>query len=504
MTTWNERIQVQFGNAGEAMVLALAKTQGWHDVLKKGDRPSAVDFIFADENGKIVEIAEVKTRKAAFDLYDGVPAYAISNEQFTRNYEPILNAYLNVSFKLYIVDAEQGAVFSDSFDYQEFSYGGTYDDDGYWHQMPVVKTAQFGDKKVPLRYYAQRNFGEPVFDFSKTPSYEQLQILAERLTVDTIDDSPVEECSDFISAEDVISFVKFYASQSNSAGVEFGGWSQDFNHKYIGYYFSEKAVFVPLTNLKELGVKLTTIKKKERCRFDGWKGQFLDCAKLDDVLIRQDNPELWRWWNDFERSHFKRLCEAREFLWENFRLKLPADWGRLHIEGWNFDMRGKPLWFILDTVSALTLLVTTRHEYYIKKSLAEVVRKNVDQYRASKRAEAIPINKPAKKVHVIQTPDGTCIDVVSVSDRIFVNANQLGMACGYKNGACSGGTAFSRAVATSARFYKIWRPDKNKSTSFLAVDDVAKVLYQYRFTETRRERCKIGEELLKFWNGLNL
>lgn len=88
MSNWNDKPQVQFGNAGEEIMLLYARKRGLHDVLNKGDRPTAVDFIFADKDGNIVEIAEVKTRKAAFGLYEGaVPAYAISQEQFTRNYE---------------------------------------------------------------------------------------------------------------------------------------------------------------------------------------------------------------------------------------------------------------------------------------------------------------------------------------------------------------------------------------------------------------------------------
>ncbi|MBR3747046.1 MAG: hypothetical protein IKN27_08825, partial [Selenomonadaceae bacterium] len=99
MTAWNEKPQVIFGNIGEEIVLNLAGYWRWHDILKKGDRPSAVDFVFATDDDEIVEIAEVKTKKATFSWNYCADAYTIANDQFNRNYKPFLKWKLNIPFR---------------------------------------------------------------------------------------------------------------------------------------------------------------------------------------------------------------------------------------------------------------------------------------------------------------------------------------------------------------------------------------------------------------------
>ncbi|MBR1806277.1 MAG: hypothetical protein IJ774_07835 [Selenomonadaceae bacterium] len=508
MSNWNDKPQVQFGNAGEEIMLLYARKRGLHDVLNKGERPTAVDFIFADKDGNIVEIAEVKTRKAAFGLYEGaVPAYAISQEQFTRNYEPILN-YVNesgtVPFNLYIVDADEGVIYCEEFATHEFVYSGTYDKDGYRYDFPAVETTTFNDKKIQLRYYAQGNFGEPVFDFKKTSLHEKLQSLAEEVTIDKIDDSPVEQCDNFISAEDVISFVKSYTTKPHDDELEFGGWSCSLNSRYLGYYFTKNAVFVPLPHLKKFGVRLTTVKKKERSRFDRWKGEFLDCAKLDDILSRQSDPwSLLKWWRDDERQHFEKLCKARKFLLDHYQLHMPDDWVRLNVTGWNFDMRQKPRWFIRETIDALRELFSTRHEYFICKAVVARLNEICDERRTFIKSEEISVRGKAEIIQTITDPNGTSIDLFSADGRIFINAVQLGDAVGYKRGSALSSNDFLRAVASVARFYKIRRSDKNKVAKFIAVEDVAKVLQRFMLLTYQRSRFEVATELLSFWESVN-
>lgn len=212
MTAWNERPQVIFGNIGEEIVRSINGFYGLHDVLQKGDRPSAVDFVFADPNGNIVEIAEVKTKKATFSWDGCADAYTIANEQFKRNYKPFLKWKLDVPFRLYVVDAEQGKVYSQRLDRLETKVElENHQWCGGCHKFPFrAKSGFYVDgEKILLRYYAVWQFGNPEFEFwDNDELYTRLQEAAARVTVDTIDNSHDYERSDFISAKDIAKLVK--------------------------------------------------------------------------------------------------------------------------------------------------------------------------------------------------------------------------------------------------------------------------------------------------------
>ena len=508
ITSWADRPQVQFGDMGEAIVLNYAKKQGWHDILQKGDNPSAVDFIFADENNNIVEIVEVKTRKKVAEPFKGVPAYAISNAQFEQNYKPILDEWLGVPFILYIVDAKQGKIIKNCFDYLEEAdcdHNTDFDINGNTCVFPVVKADSFGGKEVNLRYYLPSSLRGNSFSFSGTSKHEKLQALAAKVTVDTIDDSPLHEPGKtFISAEDIIDFVK--SLESNNGKLQFGGWSLRFGsgaNNYLGYYFIEDDAFVTLSDLKDIGVSLWTIPKSCYRNFDFCKDTLIPCAELDSIFLQQITGEQWIRWKSIERDNFNGICKARKFFKKQFNLNMPDDTAKFYVMLQSLDLQQKPLWWLYSVYTNLYAFRLTLEGKVFRNIAIKSLQKIHDERQQfqHKDAETVVLKNPSKLIGTIKTPQEISLDIISSAGRSFINGNQLGNACGYNKTGALSSSYFTNAIAAVSKFYKVRRPGKSKPTLHIPIEDVAKVLSQFYFNAPNREHSELTEKMLSFWNA---
>ena len=514
LTSWADRPQVQFGDMGEKIVLEYAKSRGWHDILQKGDNPSAVDFIFADENGKIVEIAEVKTRKSLTELYDGVYAYAISNDQYKRNYQPIKDE-VYVDFTLYVVNAEQGKIYSGDFnsledDSDEMNFDS--DSDGTPHCFPITKTERFGEQETELRYYAGLLTVGWICDFGGTPEHEKLKALAAKVTVDTIDDSPIHEPGKrFISAEDIIEFVNSYQLKPPSDDeIQFGGWSlpfpTTFYRRSVPYFFMSNEAFVSLNYLKTVGVSLWLIPDNWHRKFDGESGEWVSCDKLDSIFLRQLTAEPWVFWDNHERKNFNGICEARKFFKEYFNLNMPDDTAKLYVKIQNMDLQREPRWFLRSCIDYLYAFDSTLELKVFRRLIIKALQKECyNRYHLNQKDfDFIELKTPSKLVHTVRTPQGITLDIISTEGKFFVGGNQIGQAWGYGETGALSSQRFLDTVAEVAQWYKVRRPKKTKPVWHVLVGDVEKVLRHMAFTTLESNRSQIAAETLTFWKSLDL
>ena len=212
---WNQIPAVQYADLAEYFVERyLNKTRGYTDILKKGDRPSVVDFVFADKDGNIAEIAEVKAVKTAYSQ-DGICPYAFSirAKTFENCYLPLIDERLPVPFKLYILDARACKIFVQDFATLEDGdyYGGWdetifYDDRGKEDCFfPCNEHVRFTDEySDTLRHYPVQAFEELV-DFSSDA--ELVHVVQKRARAVKALKFNSGYSQQFISPRDIISLV---------------------------------------------------------------------------------------------------------------------------------------------------------------------------------------------------------------------------------------------------------------------------------------------------------
>lgn len=116
----------------------------------------------------------------------------------------------------------------------------------------------------------------------------------------------------------------------------------------------------------------------------------------------------------------------------------------------------------------------------------------------------IVLDKVAKKIGELQTPDETIVELFTVEgyDKIFAHGAQLALAAGYSNqsGATSDNSDFSKAVNAVARFYGLRRNKGGKVTRFVDVKEVPAVLEEFAFNRTYdKERYDTVATLLDWW-----
>lgn len=181
----NKWSALEFGSMGETLIAEFVKKRrGWHDILEKGDCVSPVDFVFVDDNGKVTELAEVKTYKSAFSWgYQRPYAYYVSVKSLCCNYFPLMEALPGVPFKIYVVDATAGIfgvadlaelekpVLIDGVGKENLIYP---DNRRCSWQFPFDETANYGNgTSRPNRYYSVQQF-EIIFRFAGTELQKML------------------------------------------------------------------------------------------------------------------------------------------------------------------------------------------------------------------------------------------------------------------------------------------------------------------------------------------
>lgn len=492
MTPWNERPQVIFGNIGEEMVLELAHSRGLHDILQKSDHPAAVDFIFADANDNIVEIAEVKTRKSTFccDKFSG--AYYVQNEQFKKNYSPILKRNLKVPFVLYVVDAALGRIFRAKFaDLQRKTWC-------FGCEFPLRMKSFFRDKhgeKIWLRYYSPKQFVESK-NFYGTEQHAKILAAAANVAVDSIDDSTSDTADDFITADDVIGLVK--AQSKSSCHKKSAAPLKDVGVAYLAPKFlttpnsvclnvvvTSSCEYLYLPQLEAAGVKLSDIPRSERCSLTGWHGEFIPCCLVKDY-----------WQNDWWQTEgYNQAADiASNFRYYHALLKkclnvnLPQEWGELSGTS-AYRLVNDPTCTLQEVRSALHFFATTKGEKNIAGTVAvalnRITRERLAQ--ANQPLTITPLCGTARQYATLSTISGKTIELYKVQgcDKTFAHAGQLSAAAGYEKGnGTSDNTDFTLSVRAVAQYYTARRVGDTKPKRFLDVDDVPAVLRKHGFDIT--------------------
>ena len=265
-----------------------------------------------------------------------------------------------------------------------------------------------------------------------------------------------------------------------------------------------------LSQLESAGVELSCI--RQRFELKNYGGEFAHYLSLSDAFSKSDASNLYDWWRNEGFSTVdktsKEFSEAREFVLKHFGIDFPEELERLEQQDSEIiqSLRDKPMWLIFKTRSAFLRL---NDKWKTKSFVARICNECAKIWEErpkilTKTPKVIVLDKVAKKVGELQTPNGATVELFTVegNDKIFAHGAQLAVAAGCPNqsGATSDSAGFSKAVNAVAQFYTVRRYNGGKPRRCVDVKDVPDVLNEYAFNQAfDHERYDTAMILLHWW-----
>ena len=214
---------------------------------------------------------------------------------------------------------------------------------------------------------------------------------------------------------------------------------------------------------------------------------------LSDAFLNSKASNLYDWWRNegfptVDKAS-KEFSEAREFLLKRLGIDFPDELEKIEQSGVEIiqSLQDKPIWLIFKIRSAfLKLNDKWKAKSFVARLCDECYKIHSERLKPlPKTPKVIVLDKIAKKIDELQTPNGATVELFTVEgcNKIFAHGAQLAVAVGYPNqsGATSDSADFSKAVNAVAQFYAIRRYNSGKPRRFVDVKDVPDILKEYAF-----------------------
>lgn len=232
---------------------------------------------------------------------------------------------------------------------------------------------------------------------------------------------------------------------------------------------------------------------------------------MSDAFLNSGVSNLYDWWrNDglptVDKAS-KEFSKAREFVLKHFGIDFPDELERLDQRGDEIiqSLKDKPMWLIFETRSAfLKLNDKWKTKLFVARICDECAKMREERPKTlPKTPKVIVLDKVAKKIGELQTPNGATVGLFMVEgcNKIFAHGAQLAVAAGCPNqaGATSDSAAFSKAVNAVAQFYAIRRHNGGKPRRFVDVEDVSDILQEYAFNHVFDHERYYTAMILSHW-----